>query len=161
MQPSELAHPGSQPAPEGYVRPDDDARGKQGPPLQLEFGIQVWAHHVLDLLWELNEQGVCLCGGALSAPPRPVTGGFFCCAIVLQYLLGSIPNSHCQKAGVKTPLSKRLCQKAIVKKPLSKSSCQAHTQACAEHTSCCRLCQATCLNSFARPVGCRLQVLYT
>jgi len=90
VQPCELAHPGCEPAPEGHVRPDDNARRKQGAPLQLELGIKVWAHDVLDLLWELNEQSVCLSGGALSAPPRPVTGGLFCCAIMLQHLLGSI-----------------------------------------------------------------------
>ena len=156
MQPSELAHPGSQPAPEGHVRPDDDARGKQGSPLQLEFGIQVWAHHVLNLLWELNEQGVCLSGGALSAPPGPVAGGLFCCAIMLQHLLSSIPNSHCQKASVKTPLLKRR-----VKKPLSKSHCQQHMQAYAEHTSCCRFCHATCLNDCNKLVDCCLKVLCT
>ena len=105
MQACELAHPGCQPASEGHVRPDDDALGKQGSPLQLELGIQVWAHHVLDLLWELNEQGVCLSGGALSAPPGPVAGGFFCCTIMLQHLLGS----------VKKPSSKRHCQTATVK----------------------------------------------
>jgi len=88
VQPCELAHPGCQPAPEGHVRPDDNARRKQGAALQLELGIQVWAHNVLDLLWELNEQSVCLSGGALSAPSRPVTGWLFCYAIMLQYLLG-------------------------------------------------------------------------
>ena len=96
MKASEVAHPGCEPAPEGHVRPDDDARGKQGTPLQLELGIQVWAHHVLHLLRELNEQGVCVSGGALSAAPGPVTSGLFCCAVMLQYLLVQ-STSHCQK----------------------------------------------------------------
>ncbi len=108
-----MAHPGSQPAPEGHVRPDDDARGKQCAPLQLELGIQVWAHHVLDVLWEFNEQGVCLSGSALSAPPGPVAGGLVCCAIMLQNLLSSIIK----------PLSRSCCQKPV-SKAIVKSHCQ-------------------------------------
>lgn len=145
MQACDLAHPGGEPTPEGHVRPDDDARREQGAALQLELGVQIWAHHALDLLWELNEQGVCLSGGALSAPPGPVTGWLFCCAIMLQHLLGS----------VKKLLSKSHCQN-----PLSKARCQAHMQACAEHTPCCRFCHATCLNDFNEP-GCSHQVLCT
>ncbi|KAA6417029.1 MAG: hypothetical protein FRX49_12998 [Trebouxia sp. A1-2] len=76
-QACDLAHPGGEPTPEGHVRPDDDARREQGAALQLELGVQIWAHHALDLLWELNEQGVCLSGGALSAPPGPVTEGLW------------------------------------------------------------------------------------
>ena len=117
MQACELAHPGCEPPSEGHVRPDDDPRRKQCASLQLKFGIQVWAHHVLDLLWELNEQDVCLSGGALSAPSRPVTGGLFCCAILLHHLLGSVDKplskSHCQKGVVKSHGHKTVVKKQL------------------------------------------------